>query len=108
MAEQVITRLVDDIDGGEADETVPFSIDGTSYEIDLSGENAKILRDRLSPYIEHARKAAASSGRRRRDRATSSPERSAEIRAWAKHHGIMVNERGRIPATVVEQYESAR
>lgn len=106
MAEQVIKRLVDDIDGGEAHETVPFTIDGTSYEIDLSSENAKILRDRLSPYVEHARK-AGTSGRRRRGRGASSRERSAEIRAWAKSRGIDVNERGRIPVTVVEQYEAA-
>ncbi len=104
MAEQIIKRLIDDLDGGEAEETVPFSIDGVSYEIDLSSDNAKKLRDSLSPFVEHARRAGA--GRRRR-RAASSRERSADIRAWAKARGIKVNERGRIPATVVEEYERA-
>ena len=45
MAQKVEVLLVDDIDGGEADETVSFSIDGTSYEIDLSKKNAAKLRD---------------------------------------------------------------
>jgi hypothetical protein len=106
MAEQIIKRLIDDLDGGEAAETVPFSIDGASYEIDLSDENAQILRDRLSHYVQHARKAGASG--RRSGRPASSRERTADIRAWAKAQGIKVNERGRIPATVLEQYENAR
>jgi hypothetical protein len=106
MAEQIIKRLVDDIDGGEAEETIPFSIGGVSYEIDLSSDNAQILRDRLSPYVERARKAGPS-GRRGRSRAASSRERSADIRAWARSRGIEVNERGRIPATVVEEYQRA-
>jgi hypothetical protein len=104
MAEQIIKRLIDDLDGGEAKETVPFSIDGVSYEIDLGTDNATRLRDSLSPFVEHARRAGV--GRRRR-RAASSRVRSADIRAWAKARGIKVNERGRIPATIVEEYERA-
>jgi hypothetical protein len=109
MAEQIIKRLIDDLDGGEAEETVQFSLDGVPYEIDLSAANAKKVRDSLAPFVEHARKAggAAAGGRRRRSRAASSRERSADIRAWAKARGIKVNERGRIPATVVEEYERA-
>jgi hypothetical protein len=109
MAEQIIKRLIDDIDGGEAEETVQFSLDGVPYEIDLSSANAKKVRDSLAPFVEHARKAGGSAGggRRRRSRAASSRERSADIRAWAKARGIKVNERGRIPATVVEEYERA-
>jgi hypothetical protein len=105
MAEQIIKRLIDDLDGGEAKETVPFSVDGVSYEIDLSGTNAKKLRDSLTPFVQHARKAGA--GRHRRSRAASSRERSADIRAWAKARGKKVNERGRIPADIVEEYERA-
>ncbi|MGI5165516.1 histone-like nucleoid-structuring protein Lsr2 [Spirillospora sp. CA-253888] len=105
MAQKVQVLLVDDLDGGEADETVAFSIDGVSYEIDLSGANAKKLRDSLQPFVEKSRKAGAA--RRRRARTGSNRERSAEIRAWAKARGIKVNERGRIPQNVIEQYEAA-
>jgi hypothetical protein len=105
MAEQVIKRLIDDLDGSEAEETVSFAIDGVTYEIDLSAENAGILRDRLAPFVDHARRAGGV--RRPRGRAASSRQRSADIRAWAKARGIEVSERGRISATVVEQYEGA-
>jgi len=103
MAEQVIKRLIDDLDGDEAEETVSFAIDGVTYEIDLSAENAQILRDRLSPFVERGRRAGGV--RRARGGAASTRQRRADIRAWAKARGIEVSERGRIPATVVEQYE---
>lgn len=35
MARQETVTLTDDIDGGKADETVTFGLDGASYEIDL-------------------------------------------------------------------------
>ena len=108
MAQQVITRLIDDIDGNDAEETVRFSLDGVPYEIDLSSANAKKVRASLAPYVEHARKANQSTARRRNgSRSASNREHSADIRAWAKGRGINVNERGRIPATVVAEYESA-
>ena len=34
MAQKVSVLLVDDIDGSEAEEAVPFGRDGTNYEID--------------------------------------------------------------------------
>jgi hypothetical protein len=103
MAEQVIKRLIDDLDGEEAAETVPFGIDRADYLIDLSAENARLLRQRLAPFIEHARRAGGT--RRARAGSTGGRQRSADIRAWAKSQGIKVNERGRIPATVLEEYE---
>lgn len=109
MAQKVQVLLVDDLDGGEAEETVQFAVDGSSYEIDLSGENAARLRDALSPYVKAARKAPAKQGRgRRQQRSQTSRERSSEIRAWAKAHGKQVNERGRIPASIVAEYEAAQ
>ncbi|MEU5993379.1 Lsr2 family protein [Spirillospora sp. NPDC047418] len=108
MAQKVEVLLVDDIDGGEADETVSFSLDGTAYEIDLSKKNAAKLRNGLEPFVASARKARKPVGRTGRgSRTAGSRERSAEIREWAKNRGIKVNERGRIPANVIEQYEAA-
>lgn len=106
MAQKVQVLLVDDLDGGTAEETVSFSIDGRAYEIDLSGQNAAQLRGVLEPYRESARKARATD-RKTTARAANSRERSAEIREWAKSAGIKVNERGRIPANVIEKYEAA-
>jgi hypothetical protein len=109
MAQKVQVLLVDDLDGGEAEETLTFALDGTTYEIDLSEKNATQLRDSLHPFTSAARRAPGAQRRRsgRGARPASSRERSADIRAWAKGRGINVNERGRIPASVVEQYEAA-
>ena len=106
MAQKVTVELEDDLDGGPAEETVRFGVDGSVYEIDLSAKNAAALRRKLAPFIEHARKAGRGS-RRRPGRTASSRERSGDIRAWAKDQGIAVSDRGRIPASVVEQYEAA-
>ncbi|MEU8310492.1 Lsr2 family protein [Actinomadura sp. NPDC048955] len=107
MAQKVEVLLVDDVDGGDADETISFSIDGTSYEIDLSKKNAAKLRSGLEPFVASARRARKPAARAGRGtRTAGSRERSAEIREWAKSRGIKVNERGRIPAHVIEQYEA--
>ncbi|WP_067971214.1 histone-like nucleoid-structuring protein Lsr2 [Nocardiopsis trehalosi] len=112
MAQKVQVLLVDDLDGGEADQTVSFGVDGSAYEIDLSSENASKLREALAPFVEAARKAPAKggrgAGRTRPQRNAPSRERSAEIRAWAKAAGKQVNERGRIPAAIVAEYEAAQ
>ena len=104
--QKITVALEDDLDGGPADETVRFAIGGTEYEIDLSKKNARALRRRLAPFTGHAHKAGRGP-RRRPGRTASSRERSGDIRAWAKDHGIAVSERGRIPANVVEQYQAA-
>ena len=96
MAQKVQVVLVDDIDGSAASETVSFSLDGTSYEVDLSDKNAADLREALAPWI--------SAGRRTATR----KESASTIRAWAKDNGVDVPERGRIPAKVREAYEAAK
>ena len=104
MAQRVTVEMTDDIDGTEAAETIAFRVDGAAYEIDLSKKNAAKMRQAFRRYIEHARKAPGSrrSGRPRRDRHSSSA-----VRDWAKQQGIQISERGRIPASVVSQYEEA-
>jgi hypothetical protein len=106
MAQKITVALEDDLDGGPADETVRFGLGGSEYEIDLSKKNATAFRRQLAPFIDHARKAGRGP-RRRPGRGASSRERSGDIRAWAKDRGIAVSDRGRIPASVVEQYEAA-
>ena len=106
MAQQITVALEDDLDGGPADETVRFGVGSTSYEIDLSAKNAAAFRKQLAPFIKHARSAAR--GQRRARRTAASRERSADIRVWAKEAGVTVSDRGRIPASVIEQYETAQ
>ena len=91
---------------GPATETLRFAFDGTDYEIDLNAKNGAAFRTQLAPYVEHARKTGRAPARRA-GRAASSRQRSGDIRAWAKEHGLAISERGRIPASVVEQYNAA-
>ena len=106
MATRISVALEDDLDGGPADETVRFGLGNAEYEIDLNKKNARAFRKQLAPFIEHARRAGR--GQRRRPvRTASSRQRSGDIRAWAKDNGIPVSDRGRIPASVVAQYDAA-
>ncbi len=112
MAQKVQVSVICDLPhSGETqgDETVAFSFDGTAYEIDACAEHAKELREKISPFAEHARRASAQGrGRKRQQQAAASRQQSAQIREWAKSRGLKVNERGRIPASIVAEYESAR
>ncbi|MGW2325578.1 histone-like nucleoid-structuring protein Lsr2 [Streptomyces sp. NPDC001700] len=109
MAQKVQVLLVDDLDGGEADETVTFALDGKSYEIDLNTVNADKLRDALEPFTKGGRRTGgrASGGRGKARAASGGGQDTAKIRAWAKENGYEVNDRGRVPATVREAYEKA-
>ena len=106
VAQKIQTLFIDDIDGSEAEGTVRFALDGAEYEIDLNAKNAAAFGTQLAPYAEHARRAGRAPSRRP-GRTTGSRQRPGDIRAWAKEAGIAVSERGRIPASVVEQYEAA-
>ncbi|MEO9137970.1 MAG: Lsr2 family protein [Jatrophihabitans sp.] len=111
MAQKTIVTLIDDIDSGEADETVSFAIDGSSYEIDLSTKHAAQLRDSLAKYVANARRAsgraprpATSSSRRRPGR--TDREQTHAMREWARANGHKIGEKGRIPQHIVEAYNS--
>lgn len=111
MAQIREIRLIDDIDGEAADETVEFGVDGKSYEIDLSKENAERLRDLLADFVGAARR-IGSSRRRTAAAAAGGParrpsidrEQNQAIRDWARKQGMKVSDRGRIPAEVLEAY----
>ncbi|MFE1314500.1 MULTISPECIES: histone-like nucleoid-structuring protein Lsr2 [unclassified Streptomyces] len=109
MAQKVQVLLVDDLDGGEADETVTFALDGKTYEIDLTTANADKLRGLLDPYLKGGRRTGgrASGGRGKTRAASGGSQDTAQIRAWAKDNGFEVNDRGRVPASIREAYEKA-
>jgi hypothetical protein len=120
MAQKVVVSLVDDLDQSEADETVEFGLDGATYEIDLSDENASALRDKLADYVAHARRsggrrkssstaasAAPAARRAGGGRAAVDREQNQAIREWARKQGMTVSERGRIPSEVSEAYHKA-
>ena len=118
MAQRVNVVLVDDIDEGDADETVQFGLDGVDYEIDVSAEHAEQLREALALYVAHGRRVGrrqrggtGGGGRRTAGNGGSSSSNggpsAADVRAWARENGWEVPERGRVSAEVREAYSAA-
>ena len=111
MAQQVITRYTDDLDGSDAAGSVGFALDGREYEIDLSDENAARLRDAFAPFVTAARRAGRGRGRQ----VASAPSRAGSgrsrqemvgMRSWLREHGYKVADRGRISDDLVKAYET--
>ena len=105
MAQKITVAVEDDLDGGPADETVRFGVGGTEYEIDLSAANAAVFRQKLAPFTGHARETGR--GQRRPARSAAGREHGVDVRTWAKDQGITISDRGRIPASVIAQYQAA-
>jgi len=112
VAKQIIHKLVDDIDGGDADETVKFALDGIQFEIDLSEKNAAELREVFAQYVGAGTKVARGGvvvgGRAARGRggAAADREQNKAIREWAKKAGYDISDRGRIPQEIVDEYHA--
>jgi hypothetical protein len=112
VARETIVKLIDDLDGTTAAETVKFALDGVSYEIDLSAKNAEKLRGVLAPYVDKGsrvdrRRVATLGGRGITGRARSGGaerDQNKAIRAWALRKGYDVAPRGRIRQELVDQY----
>jgi hypothetical protein len=110
VAQKTIVQLIDDLDGGEADEIVEFGLDGVTYTIDLSSANAKRLRDGLADFLPVARR---SGGRKQRKATGTAPVKATDkaeaqrIRDWARGEGHKVSDRGRIPQNLVIQFQEA-
>jgi len=113
VARRVQIHLLDDLDGSQADETVLFALDGVGYEIDLSAAHASDLRAAVSAFVGAARRPArghvVAAGRPRGAAAAGARldrEQNQAIREWAKRKKIDLSSRGRIPRSVMEQYEA--
>jgi len=109
MAKETVTKLVDDLDGGVAHETVKFGLDGQLFEIDLSSKNAKKLRSELAPFIEHGSRISnrvASAAHRVSVRRTGGAGRDQNqaIREWAQANGYDIAPRGRIKQEIVDAF----
>ncbi len=107
MAQRVQVLLVDDIDGREARETVSFGLDGVSYEIDLSEDNAGKLRTQLATWIGHARRSGGRKITGRRPGSGPSRQDLNEIRQWGRANGFQVSDRGRVSRELQEAYDRA-
>lgn len=111
MGTRVIHTYTDDIDGTDATATVSFSVEGQSYEIDLSEANAEKFNEALAVFIGHARKAEPAKAKRKTSAkpaaAKADSGRLSAIRAWAAENGYTVVPKGRIKAEIVAAYDNA-
>ncbi|BAJ31009.1 MULTISPECIES: Lsr2 family protein [Kitasatospora] len=107
MVQKVTVQLFDDLDGGEAAETVGFGLDGIAYEIDLSEANAANLRDALAKFVKAGRRQDSRRRGKSKPTAARPSNNGPAIREWAASQGIEVATRGRVPAEIVEKYEKA-
>ena len=112
MAQKVLVQLVDDLDGTSSEDvsTVLFGLDGVSYEIDLSDDNAERLRDTLAEYVESARRTGGriKRGSKSAHNGSGASHDAGLIRVWANENGFELSGRGRIPSHVVEAYKEAK
>lgn len=136
MARREIVTLTDDLDGTEGAQTVTFSLEGTTWQVDLGERNREALKNALRPFVNAAREVAADAppagaGAPRAARTelgeapADSPDmagwasakrvsvpargesRARLIRAWSAEQGQPLPSRGRIPREVVAAYDAA-
>lgn len=108
MAQKIQTVFIDDIDGGPAEGTVRFGLDGTEYEIDLNERHSEELRSAFAKYVTHARKVGATTRRAGRGSGRrGSTIDTTKVREWAKAEGYDIKERGRVPADLAAKYQAA-
>lgn len=107
MARKTIEKYFSDLSGEEIESTSPtvsFVFDGVGYEVDLTASEREIFEKAVAPYIAIGRRAGRPG---RRPAATASGPDAKAVRAWAQEQGLDVPARGRVPASVIEAYESA-
>ena len=112
MAQKVQVLLVCDLHDNdeEGTETVTFALDGSTYEIDVCESPAAQLRDSFATSVGAARRAGRGGAPKRAGAgrpAKAGGDRVAQIREWARANGHQVNDRGRLPASVVAAYDKA-
>ena len=108
MAQRIVVRKTDDLDGAEASQTVRFELDGSEYEIDLTDAHAAELRAAVEAYTKAARRIGGVPRRATAASAEAAKDYDPKaVRAWAGSRHIELPARGRIPAAVVADYHAA-
>lgn len=107
-----IKKLIDDIDGTDAEATISFTWDGVPMVIDLNAANAKKFKADMRPWVDAARREGKNPPKKKSHNATPvniDSEQEEAIRKWAEGRdqnelrqlarstGIQVADRGRLP-----------
>lgn len=110
MAKKIVSRtvLVDDLDGTEATQTVPFTFDGKHYEVDLNDEHASELRAALAGYMTVARTVRKRNGQPKKKTGQPVSPSDREVREWARKRNVKVSPTGRVPNSIREKFLADR
>ena len=119
MAQRILTVLTCDLHDKDVDavESVSFSVQGTSYEMDLCEAHLKRFHDSLGTFTANARSASSRGSARARTRgrkptrrkvaaASGSVSETQAMSEWARSNGHAISAKGRIPAHIVDQYRA--
>lgn len=111
MVARIEWRLVDDINGEEAQQSIEFGFNGKSYIIDLTDGNAAEFRDTMSKWIECARETPKTGSKRsgKMKPSSKSAKKDAavlrkDIRGWAKDNNLDISNKGPISREIHEAY----
>jgi hypothetical protein len=113
VATKVERTLVCDLTGEPADETIDFGLAGKAFTVDLTKHHADALREILADYIKVAQpagKLATTNSNGSKPRAASpgsNREHLAAVRAWLRQQGHQVQDRGRIAANLMAEFDAA-
>jgi hypothetical protein len=110
MAQKTVVVMTDDLTGGDASQTIHFSLDNAEYVIDLNDKNAAALRADFDKYIEAGRKHRGEAGAAKPKRGAARPTSAvdtAAVREWARANGHEVSERGRVSKKIIEAFQAA-
>lgn len=114
MAQKVKIILEDDLDGGPADETVRFGLDGGSFEIDLSSANAPVFATQSAPSLlklavyRATARPAVPSVHVLPQVLLSATLKSLKFVSGAQENGYKVSSRGRIHQEIQDAYYAAK
>lgn len=105
MATQTTVTLTCDIcDGTKDTRTRTITLDGRALEIDLCAKDGRGLDKAAQKFVPFARKVARQPAVRR---TAGSRQHSADVRDWARTQGLVISDRGRIPADVERKFAAA-
>lgn len=114
MAQKVQVLLVCDlcVSENEGTETLAFSLDGSSYEIDVCADHGAEVRDTMASYVGAARRAGRTPAPVRAKgakgaKAGTDREQLQAMRAWARSNGFKVSDRGRLSKELVTAYHAS-
>ncbi|PHV69067.1 histone-like nucleoid-structuring protein Lsr2 [Williamsia muralis] len=117
MARATIEQITDDFDGSELDPSEviveTFTINGVDYSLDLGAKSAEKFDKDMRRWTDKATRIGGRHKRSASKRVAATPvvrtnkEHLAAIRQWARDNGYEVSDRGRIPAAIVDEFNSA-